>query len=682
MLSRDLFIINLTSTTHQAFVALLFLLIVFLVSYAYIMYDYKVLSKMYFERIKFKDSTRSLRIYGPDKKQVLLRGSLGLHTHLGPKPVRCQTSDLDELCFEWGRKAKLFISQSELTGSINCFDIRWEPLDEHIRAMDCYKMDVGVHWFGGGLTHDNAWPLEEADVPLTPFVTGQGRMRGGQKRGKESSSSSSLSPWGNVLRRYFINSNGVAIEVDKDSPLYVSINANQSKEFCMKARYDDYAFANRMTKYPELAYRICTNSGDMLSLHRQLTQTSLWDGLRENEVNLMHSLMEEPVWQVTDPAVGVDSATITPATVERYTEEIIGMGFARLGHVLFDSDAWQKNSGDFTVDTERFGQFGEMVNVLQRRGFKVALTVQPFISTKSPMFAEAVEKRLLITERLSNNNEDGSAVPALTNYKRSAGGVLDITKAEAIPWLLEKLNRLVEEHKVNGFYLDLGSAAAIPRYYQTNYALRNPDQYKQRFMQAVDGLLNVIGVSGAVQVPNPPTFVSLLAVESSWRGLQATLTSAISSSVLGYPFLLSNAIGGDELVDGAIPGGWALNGTVQLPDEELFIRWLQLASFLPAMKFTHLPSQFRSERVLEAAKELFAIRNKYTIPLFRKYMPDAINDATALIRPLWMLDGADSTCFYVHDEFAVGPEIIVAPILEHGQRHREGEEKEEDCGGS
>lgn len=645
--------------------ALLFLMIVFLISYAYIMYDYKVTSKLYFERVKFTQPSRALKIFSQDKQDVLLRGHLGVHTNLGPKPVRCKTGDLNELCFEWGRKAKLFISETELDSSVSCYNVQWLPLNENLRALDCYKMDAGVHWFGGGLTRDLAWPLEEGSVPLSPFVSGDGQE--------------DYSAWGNAVRRYFINSNRIAIEIDEESPLYVSINANRSQEFCIKARYDDYAFVNRLTKHPVLAYRICTGGQNMLALHRRLTQKSLWDGLRENEVNLLHTLIEEPVWQVTDPseAAADVSSAITPSTVERYTDGIIAMGFAPLGHVLFD-ERWQKNVGDFVVDEQRSEEFAETVKILQRRGFKVALSVQPLISTQSAMFGEAVERQLLITERKSEGT-----VPALAMFKGSGSvGVLDVTKDETITWWLEKLNRLVDQYKVNGFYLELGSASSMPRYYQTDTPLLNADEFKRVLMQKVDGLLNVIGVSAAVQAPEPPTLVGLLDVDSSWKGLRRTLISALTSSVLGYPFLMSNRIGG-ELSASTVsaPGGGAfLNETfaatdaVQLPEEELFIRWLQLASFLPGMRFTYLPAHFHSEQVMEVAKELFAIRSKYTIPLFRKYLSDAINDASqTLIRPLWMLDPEDSTCYTVQDEFAVGPEIIVAPVLEQGQRQREGE---------
>lgn len=48
-----------------------------------------------------------------------------------------------------------------------------------------------------------------------------------------------------------------------------------------------------------------------------------------------------------------------------------------------------------------------------------------------------------------------------------------------------------------------------------------------------------------------------------------------------------------------------------LPNKELYIRWLQLATFLPVIRYSHLPSEYTDEtEVLELAKVLTALRQK------------------------------------------------------------------------
>ena len=47
----------------------------------------------------------------------------------------------------------------------------------------------------------------------------------------------------------------------------------------------------------------------------------------------------------------------------------------------------------------------------------------------------------------------------------------------------------------------------------------------------------------------------------------------------------------------------------ELPDRELYIRWLQLATFLPVIRFSYLPSQYDKE-VIDLAKNLTALRQQ------------------------------------------------------------------------
>jgi myogenesis-regulating glycosidase len=57
--------------------------------------------------------------------------------------------------------------------------------------------------------------------------------------------------------------------------------------------------------------------------------------------------------------------------------------------------------------------------------------------------------------------------------------------------------------------------------------------------------------------------------------------------------------------------------------------------------------------------------------LLLKYKREALEEGLPLIRPLWLVSGGDATLL-VEDEFAIGDEIVVAPILEQGQTTREG----------
>lgn len=59
-------------------------------------------------------------------------------------------------------------------------------------------------------------------------------------------------------------------------------------------------------------------------------------------------------------------------------------------------------------------------------------------------------------------------------------------------------------------------------------------------------------------------------------------------------------------------------------------------------------------------------------PLLLKYKREALEEGLPLIRPLWLVSGSDAATMPLQDEFAIGSEIVVAPILNRGQTTRDG----------
>lgn len=591
----------------RVFVGFLFLIIVFLVGLAYILYQQKVLQRVYFEKIKFNKAKREIKIFNSEGDTVIL-GNLG--TTIGyDKVYPCLPSDTrhdGSICFEWMERSRLYMQLYELDSEVRCYNLQWMALSNGIEPTDCFDMSpASGYWYGGGQLAESTFQLEKANHNFAPFVTGK----------------IETNRWGNVLKRYFINSKGSAIVIDNSTPLYVSIRnntANSKKELCLKAKYDDFNFVNRITPLPQLNYSICT-AINMTKLHSFMAEKKLWDGLRPEESNIIHSLLTEPLWEITaatkyDFFEGNVLSNIfirnwlflLLEAVSNYTSDVIGLGFLKQGHVLLN-EFWQEYIGDFTVDEERFPKFQETIEIMHRRGFRIVFTIQPFISTESKNFAEAVKKRLLITERFSDRR-----IPALTRYKSlQSAGVLDMTNNNTVPWLLDKLKTLLATFKFDAYYLDLGVADNMPHYYQCEKSLLNPDQYKTHFINNLQSSVNIFGVNSAISRPKTPTFVSLPMFESSWNGLRKIIPTVLTYGLIGYPFLIPGAVGGDYESTEAI-GGVSFNSSlhIQLPDKELYIRWLQLATFLPVIRFTHSPSNYDDDNVLEMTKVMTLLRQQ------------------------------------------------------------------------
>ncbi|XP_075219236.1 myogenesis-regulating glycosidase isoform X2 [Lycorma delicatula] len=645
----------------QSFVAMLFLTIAFLVGFAHVFYHQQVLQRAYFERIRFNKEERLVRIFNSEGGEIAL-GYLGTELPETDRVFHClpQNQKAGSVCMEWMHKSRLYLSYSGQDG-LRCYHITWVSLDPDLHPTDCYEDgDNYGHWYGGGRTLGMAWPVELGRVEMSAFITGHvGRHR-----------------WGSVLRRYFINSRGVAISVDHETPLYVSINADEKTRLCLQARYDDFAYISSDESPPVLNYSVCTSS-NMKQLHSSLSEKSLWDGLKKSDIEVVHTLLTEPVWQIAP----LSRSLLSEQAVINYTEDVIALGFLRQGHVLLN-EFWQSEVGDFTVDEERFPTMAKTIDVIHRRGFRIALSIQPYICTESSNFASAVKEGLLVTER---GRDKGRRIPALTSYKSVASaGMLDVTNNQSAPWIQSQLVELVKKYHFDSFYLDLGTAYDMPFYYQMERNLTNPDHYKRLFTDAILSSVSVIGVSGAIARPPAPVFVSLPSLPSTWESLQVIIPTVLTYGIVGYPFLMPGPVGGDfpptnsdNLIKGNLSAEFTLpefeqNIVTGLPNKELYIRWLQLATFLPVIRYSHLPSEYTDEtEVLELAKVLTALRQKIINPLLKKYAREALDSGTPLIRPLWMLDPSDSACHLVVDEFSVGEDLIVAPILRPSTHERE-----------
>uniref|UniRef100_A0A8D8TMZ0 Uncharacterized family 31 glucosidase KIAA1161 n=1 Tax=Cacopsylla melanoneura TaxID=428564 RepID=A0A8D8TMZ0_9HEMI len=452
---------------------------------------------------------------------------------------------------EWIHKARFYLKAEKNQSDLRCYRITWLSLpNSSYDPTDCFEEGGPYgHWYGGGRTLGMAWPVELGRVEMSPFVTGYiGRQR-----------------WGATLRRYFLSSMGVAILVDPDTSLYVSINdqVNPNK-LCLQAKNDDFAYYKNSNRNPSLNYTICVSS-NIKTLHSELSRKSLWDQRSEWQESVdnkeIDSLLIEPVYQIAS-----QDQNLTEATVQNYTENIIALGFLKQGHVLLN-EHWQPHVGDFKFDPVRFSTMKDTIRMIHRRGFRITLSVQPFIETESENFPHTVKENMLITERGSDKR-----IPALTRYKSLlSAGMFDVTSNKTVHWLQSKLRQLVAEYNIDSFFLDLDPS------------------------------------------------------KEAW-----------------------------------------------LPDKELYIRWLQLSTFLPVIRYSHLPSEYTTDKmVLDLARNLTRLRENTINELLLKYKKEALLTGAPLIRPLWMLDPSDSNCYTVSNEFLIGEELLVAPILNPGTFERE-----------
>ncbi|MEU3063016.1 glycoside hydrolase family 31 protein [Streptomyces subrutilus] len=147
-------------------------------------------------------------------------------------------------------------------------------------------------------------------------------------------------------------------------------------------------------------------------------------------------------------------------------------------------------------------------------------------------------------------------------------------------------------------------------------------------------------------------------VESSWEGLRASLALVLGLGLCGVPY------------SGPDVGGFGGS-----PSPELYVRWLQLGSYLPLFR-THSaiwagrrePWEFGAEAE-EQARAVLAERERLR-PYFLSLAHLARRTGAPYVRPLWWGAPEDRALRDCEDAFLLGDALLVAPVLECGADRR------------
>lgn len=166
-----------------------------------------------FNTIRLEEAPRNLMIY--DKNSSLVMSArLGVMMPHNIHPYKCLPHGdhyrSDVKCLEWPDRAVMTMTKLDTDDNddgVTCHRVVWTSLTRTSLPRDCWPLSAEHHWYGGGETLASGWP-HQGQFGMTPFVTGDGDR----------------TVWGNVIRKYWLNSRGVSITVSDDTPLSVSLN--------------------------------------------------------------------------------------------------------------------------------------------------------------------------------------------------------------------------------------------------------------------------------------------------------------------------------------------------------------------------------------------------------------------------------------------------------------------------
>ncbi|KAK3864537.1 hypothetical protein Pcinc_029805 [Petrolisthes cinctipes] len=665
-------------------VAVLFIIIVVGISLTTYFYKLHLLELSIFNRLKFLEDPRHLKIYAPGTWEEMLTAHFGSNLPPHSLPHECTNYLLylekhnrslphhlhthedyeDMFCLDWIGLAQLQLLKHPAQDDFQCYTVVWAGENEDFTLRDCLLAsgEYGT-WWGGGEMTSGGYPITNARVPPTPMVTG--------KLGRDS--------WGQLLRHTWLSNTSSLLTLPKDFHGTVSVNHDSSGEVCLETKPNPID----TPATPTMMYKLCT-AANLTSLVQHLhyeavgnrrivaeatgglvkhianpvgkvvagkiienrTSGKRREEFKEEVLLRVEERVKHPVWI---PWMTPDRPQLTQEAVLKYVDGILEHDFGFWGHILLPP-SWQARPGDLVFDAEYFPDPIAMVQKIKLQGFRLALTIHPFVSVETPYFNTGTQEGLWVRQK-------NSPLPALAQYDEQHPSVIvDFSNSRSKQWFSTQLENINLTYSIDRFHLQPADAHALPAFHEYHMKLPGPDSVLIHFMAAVTRVSLPISTEGTVTPPLPPTFLSLGTGDGSWTELETLVPRVLTLTMLGYP-----------LIDVGPIGGLARAGYV--PERELYIRWMEAATFFPAYQVSVLPNIY-DEEVTEMAHEYNEIRLTMVIPRYLSQVKEAVTKGTPLVTPLALFAPDDSTAAQISDQFVVGDDLLVAPVSHRGERTR------------
>ena len=329
--------------------------------------------------------------------------------------------------------------------------------------------------------------------------------------------------------------------------------------------------------------------------------------------------------------------------------------------VFMIDDTWQHGYGTWEFDARRFSDPKGMVEKLHKMGFKVLLWMCPFVSMDSPAF------RLLefgVSPDTVKPQPKGGFVTSGTTGRAAAiewwngrSALLDLSHPNGNRWIRGVLDGLCRDFGIDAFKFDgggLGDYAGVKACDPTlDLAGQNARYAGLALAYPGSECRCVFGFAGK------PIVMRLHDKEHSWAALQRLVPDMLAAGLIGYPFICPDMIGGGEFRSFMLGAPFS---------QELFVRSAQVQALSPMMQISASPW-----RVLDVEHQqvfLAAVRLRQAHAAeFVALAKHAAKDGEPMMRTL---EYAYPGCGYarVTDEFLMGEELLVAPVVEKGAKTR------------
>ncbi|MBQ9911915.1 MAG: alpha-glucosidase [Firmicutes bacterium] len=321
---------------------------------------------------------------------------------------------------------------------------------------------------------------------------------------------------------------------------------------------------------------------------------------------------------------------------------------------------------NWKTDESLYPKLKDEIAKWKAEGIRFLGYINPFMALEGPLYKYASEKGWCVKDK-----EGKDYLVTITTFPAA---MIDLTNKDAYDWYKSVIQENMIDIGMGGWMADFGEYLPVDSVTASGedaYTLHNiwPELWAKLNKEAIEER----GKTGEVFFFTRAGYTKTAAYSPmmwtgdqhvDWSkddGLPSVITAMLSLSMSGFGLSHSDA------------GGYT---TVMkmTRDEELLLRWMELGAFSPLMRFHegNQPSrnvQFDSSKALldQAARmsRIYASLGWYYKDLAEEYQ----KTGRPAVRPLFY-SYDEKECYAAKDEYMLGSDLLVAPIIERGQNER------------
>jgi alpha-glucosidase (family GH31 glycosyl hydrolase) len=278
-------------------------------------------------------------------------------------------------------------------------------------------------------------------------------------------------------------------------------------------------------------------------------------------------------------------------------------------------------------------------------GMKVTLWVHPFVNTDSETFARFRDDPRLL--------HDGAGNVGIINWWNGNAAIWDLSRKDAAREFRAKLTNLQRRYGIDGFKFDGADSEMVPQESRASDG-KDPIEYCDNYNRETAAYFPWNETRVGIYSQKLGVVQRLIDKHSIWgpeNGLQALIPEMIIVSLRGYPYAMPDMIGGNQYDQ-------------DRADKELMIRWAQASALMPLIQFSIGPWHFDEETV-RLSREASLLHMRFA-PLIIELARRAPRTGEPILLPLWYHAPRDSNTFDITDQFMLGDDVVVAPVVHKG----------------